>query len=138
MQRVRPAFDRVRARERSDRGVETQRRERGQLVHVVLLHRETDAAAAEQQIKRFAKRLEPVDVGERAVVDARVLLEDRLAAELQAAHRRQHLAPLRRAKGRERIASCKPAQPADPREIIGVTSPAASAASAASPSEASA
>ena len=118
MQRVRPALDRIWHEERRNGGVETQRRERGQLVNMEALDGESDAAAAKQEIQRFPKRLEPVDVGERAVVDAGVFSENRLAAKLQAAHRRQHLAPLRRREGRTNHI-VKPAQPADSREILG-------------------
>ena len=117
MQRVGPALNRV-GHHMGDHGrVGTQRRQRRQLRHVGALHGKSDAAAAEQQIECLAKCLEPVDIGEGAIVDARMLVEDRLAAELQAAHGRQHFAPLRRRKrGADHLVQA--AQPADACEAF--------------------
>jgi hypothetical protein len=78
---------------------------------------ERSPAPAEQQVKRLAERLQAVDVGERAVVDAGVLVEHRFAAKLQAAHRGQHFPAFRRGKGgADRIV--QPAQAADAGQIL--------------------
>ena len=99
MQCVGPALDRVGNDKGRDGGVGAKRGERREFGHMMALDGESHAAAAEQEVKRFAKRLQPVNIGEGAVVDAGVLVEDRLAAELQTAHRRQHFASFHRGEG---------------------------------------
>jgi hypothetical protein len=94
------------------------RRQRGQFRDVVRLHRKAHAAAAEEQIERLAKRLQPVDVSEAAIVDARVLREDRLAAKLQRAHRGQHLAPRHRIERRADRRVQPAAEALDCRELF--------------------
>ena len=118
MQCVGPALDRVRNDKGRDGGVGAKRGERRELGHMMALDGESHAAATEQEVKRFAKRLQPVNIGEGAVVDACVLVENRLAAKLQAAHRRQHFAPLHRGEGGMNDL-VQPAQPTDACEILG-------------------
>jgi len=61
-----------------------------QLRHVVALHREADAAPAEQQPERLLEEARTVAVGGGAVVDARVLAQDRVAPELHGALAPKH------------------------------------------------
>ena len=87
-QRVRPALDRVRHLEYDLLAVRA--RDHGQLGDVVRLHREAHAGAAEQQPERLLEEARAVAVRRRAIVHARVLLQDRIAAELHGALAPEH------------------------------------------------
>ena len=93
MQGVGPALDGVAHVVVTDRQVVLRGagREARQQGDVVLLHRKTDAAAAEEEVEVFAKIIQPVDVREAAVEHAAVVAHDRFAAELHRAHAGQHL-----------------------------------------------
>jgi len=89
-----PAFDGVADGVVDDGEIEVARADGqcGEAGDVVLLHGEAAAGAGEEQEEVLFEELDAVDRAVGAVEHARVVLEDRIAAELQRAHRGEHAA----------------------------------------------
>ena len=87
-QGIRPTFDGVGYDEHGVAGAGA--RDGRQSGHMAGLHGKSDAAAAQQQPERFLEESRTVAVGGRAVVNAGMLAQDRVAAKLHGALAAQH------------------------------------------------
>ena len=92
VQRVRPSLDGILDRIVPHRQImrRSARRQRRQKRDVMLLHRETHAAPAQQQEKILPEKLHAIHIGETAIKHAAVVGENRLTAKLHRPHARQH------------------------------------------------